>query len=472
MTSRQLARKAGLLEERQGVLTAQQSECALTLFPRPGPERIVRQVDLLECEDLTRFHDPSPYSGSVCSRSCATPCVVPLPTGWSSPKTRTGPSAKSSWPCRSADVRPPAARCARSTCPSATPAAHAALLSCPTWLWGAEHGVNEFGVAIGNERVATVHDAAHGAPRADRYGPGPARSRTGPHRRRTRSTSSSTSHTHGQGGIADAAHHEAYDSSFLIADATQAFVLDTSGTDYAAAPSPVARPSAIGSASGSQWTHGLIRDSSRATTSAASATPTRPPTRPTCAGGEPPFPRRAAGEAAVSPPPRWRPTCATTATGRGGHRVATDRPSRPRRVRRIKAVPASACTSRSGSVTAASFIAVLPRDLAPAHRCGLCGFGQPVREHLRAGLRAHGRRTAALCAHRALQRADVVGGRRAAPTGGSRPRRHRPDQGRPRSGRRRVVGRGRCGRRASAGVVRRGRLVGCRALAALQSCAP
>ncbi len=42
--------------------------------------------------------------------------------------------------------------------------------------------------------------------------------------------------TCGQGGIADAAHQEAYDSSFLVADPSHAFVVETVGSHYAAAP--------------------------------------------------------------------------------------------------------------------------------------------------------------------------------------------------------------------------------------------
>jgi secernin len=115
--------------------------------------------------------------------------------------------------------------------------AHAAFLSCPTWLWGAEHGVNEFGVAIGNERVNTVHDATHARPALI----GMDLVRLGLERSRTASEALEILiellGTHGQGGIADAVHGTAYDSSFLIADAENAFVLDTSGTNYAAAPS-------------------------------------------------------------------------------------------------------------------------------------------------------------------------------------------------------------------------------------------
>jgi secernin len=134
--------------------------------------------------------------------------------------------------------------------------AHAALLSCPTWLWGAEHGVNEFGVAIGNERVATVHDAAQARPRLI----GMDMVRLGLERARSADEAVDILidllTTHGQGGIADAAHQEAYDSSFLIADPAHAFVLDTSGTDFAAARFP--RGTAISNrlSVGSCWTRG------------------------------------------------------------------------------------------------------------------------------------------------------------------------------------------------------------------------
>ncbi len=116
--------------------------------------------------------------------------------------------------------------------------AHATLLSCPTWLWGAEHGVNEHGVAIGNERVSTTHDAAAAKPALI----GMDLVRLGLERARTASEAvevmADLLQTCGQGGIADAAHHEAYDSSFLVADPTEAFVLETAGSDFAVARYP------------------------------------------------------------------------------------------------------------------------------------------------------------------------------------------------------------------------------------------
>src|ERR1700728_4183811 len=118
--------------------------------------------------------------------------------------------------------------------------AHATFLSCPTWLWGAEHGVNEHGVAIGNEKVATIHDAATAKPALI----GMDLVRLGLERARTAAEALEVMidllTTHGQGGIADATNSEAYDSSFLIADPGHAFILDTSGSAYAAAPVPTA----------------------------------------------------------------------------------------------------------------------------------------------------------------------------------------------------------------------------------------
>jgi hypothetical protein len=59
--------------------------------------------------------------------------------------------------------------------------------------------------------------------------------------------------THGQGGIADAAHQEAYDSSFLVADPDQVFVLDTAGSEHAAASFPAGTAISNRLSLGSEW---------------------------------------------------------------------------------------------------------------------------------------------------------------------------------------------------------------------------
>jgi secernin len=257
--------------------------------------------------------------------------------------------------------------------------AHAALLSCPTWLWGAEHGVNEFGVAIGNERVATVHDAARARPRLI----GMDLVRLGLERARTAADAVDILvdllTTHGQGGIADAVHQEAYDSSFLIADPGQAFVLDTSGTDFAVAPFP--RGTAISNrlTVGSDWTRGSSdldpgedfsrhRDPDAPTESAdlrLSASRKFLTGQRDVAGGLSP--------AAVAAHLRDHGNGPWGAPGGGG-------PAQP--------PPTTATESGSGvsvcmhtpgrNVTAASLIAVLPTDLtAGAPLCAYVALGSP-----------------------------------------------------------------------------------------------
>jgi len=112
--------------------------------------------------------------------------------------------------------------------------ADAVLGSRPTWLWGFEHGVNEHRVAIGNERVFTIDDAAACAPALigmDLVRLGLERGHTAGH---ALEIMTALLEAHGQGGIADAADDEAYFSSFLIADPRTAWILETSGTTWAA----------------------------------------------------------------------------------------------------------------------------------------------------------------------------------------------------------------------------------------------
>ena len=114
------------------------------------------------------------------------------------------------------------------------PGACAVVGSRPTWLWGFEHGVNEHGVAIGNEKVWTIDDP-HAAPPAligmDLVRLGLEQGATADD---ALDAITRLLETHGQGGVGEEDPPDPYWSSFLIADARGAWVLETSGRTWAA----------------------------------------------------------------------------------------------------------------------------------------------------------------------------------------------------------------------------------------------
>ena len=110
---------------------------------------------------------------------------------------------------------------------------YAVLLSKPFWMWGAEMGVNEHGLVIGNEAVFTRVP----------YEKGPAL--TGMDLLRLALERGATSQeavhiitdlidTHGQGGNCGYKHKLFYHNSFLLADPESAWVLETAGRHWAA----------------------------------------------------------------------------------------------------------------------------------------------------------------------------------------------------------------------------------------------
>lgn len=113
------------------------------------------------------------------------------------------------------------------------PDRRAALLCRPVWCWGAEMGVNDAGVAIGNEAIfSRCRERRPGLLGMDLLRLGLERAGSADE---ALHTITSLLKAHGQGGPAGYRDRTfCYDNSFLIADAAGAWHLETAGRDWVA----------------------------------------------------------------------------------------------------------------------------------------------------------------------------------------------------------------------------------------------
>ena len=102
------------------------------------------------------------------------------------------------------------------------------------WTWGAEIGINEYGVAIGNEAVFTKlqkEEKSEGLIVIDMLRLGLERGRTA---REAVDAITSALEAIGQGGNCELAGNSHFDGSHLIADAHEAWILETAGRQWVA----------------------------------------------------------------------------------------------------------------------------------------------------------------------------------------------------------------------------------------------
>lgn len=102
------------------------------------------------------------------------------------------------------------------------------------WTWGAEIGINEHGVAIGNEAVFTTlqkEEKSEGLMVIDMLRLGLERGKTA---REAVGAITSALEQIGQGGNCELAGNSHFDGSFLIADPTEAWILETAGRQWVA----------------------------------------------------------------------------------------------------------------------------------------------------------------------------------------------------------------------------------------------
>jgi len=103
----------------------------------------------------------------------------------------------------------------------------------PWWVWGFEHGVNEHGVAIGNQTVFSREDveASAGLIGMDLVRLGLERGRNA---REAVEVIATLLEAHGQGGAALAPAAAGYHNSFHLADPEEVWLMETSGRHWAA----------------------------------------------------------------------------------------------------------------------------------------------------------------------------------------------------------------------------------------------
>ena len=126
------------------------------------------------------------------------------------------------------------------------------LLSKPFWIWGCEMGANECGLAIGNEAVFTKepYEKGPGLIGMDFIRLALERADTA---RRALDVIVELLAEHGQGGNCGLHHKEFYHNSFILADPSDAWVLETAGQYWAAEQVRAVRTISNGLTIGAEW---------------------------------------------------------------------------------------------------------------------------------------------------------------------------------------------------------------------------